>query len=154
MIQTRRSSHSRHQRQKAKDRHVRTQRRNLQAERLEERTLLAANPFHNGFWPEDVDNSLKVTAADVLHIVNELNHSGSRELVTSGEALPDMADVPYYTDVSGDGSLTPLDALRVVNTINGGEGEVAPGDVVRFRLAATDASGNALTTVSVGQTFE
>ena len=53
MIQTRRSSHSRRARQKAKDRHVRMQRRNLHAERLEERTLLAANPFHNGFWPED-----------------------------------------------------------------------------------------------------
>ena len=154
MIQTRRSSHSRHPRQKAKDRHVRTQRRNLQAERLEERTLLAANPFHNGFWPEDVDNNLRVTAADVLYIVNQLNHSGSREMIAPGETLPDMADVPYFTDVSGDGVLSPLDALRVVNTINGGEGEVAPSDVVRFRLASTDASGNALTTVSVGQTFQ
>lgn len=156
MIQTRRSSHSRHQRQEAKNRHVRKQRRNLHAEQLEARMLLAANPFHNGFWPADVDNSLKVTAADVLHIVNELNHSGSYELFTEGETLPEMADVPYYTDVSGDGDLTPLDALQVVNTINGGEGEIAPSDVVRFRLELRDSSGSVKPSnnVSVGETFQ
>ena len=66
MIQTRRNSHGRRERQKAKSRHVRTQRRWLQPERLEERTLLAANPFHNGFWPEDVNNDLRVNAMDAL----------------------------------------------------------------------------------------
>lgn len=132
------------------------QRRNLHAERLEDRMLLAVNPFHNGFWPEDVDNNLRVTAADMLHIVNEMNESGSRELTPPGTDLPDMADVPYYIDVSGDGALTPLDALRVANTINGGEGETAPSDAVRYRLAVTDLDGNALpnNTVTVGQTFQ
>ncbi len=156
MIQTRRSSHSRHQRRKAKDRHVRTQRRTLHAERLEERALLAANPFHNGFWPEDVDNSLKVTPSDVLYIINELNHSGSRELLAPEAESSAMASVPYYTDVSDDGALTPLDALRVVNTINNGEGETAPSDIVRYRLRATNLNGTILTnpTVNVGDTFQ
>ncbi len=155
MFQTRRSSHGRRERQNAKSRHVRTQRRWLQPERLEERTMLAANPFHNGFWPEDVDNSLKVTASDVLYIVNDLNSNGSRELVNSAAPLPDAESVRHYTDVSGDGALTPLDVLRVVNVINSGEGETAGSDIVRYRLRATDTSGNLLTTntVNVGETF-
>jgi hypothetical protein len=156
MIQTRRNSHGRRERQKARIRHVRTQRRWLQPERLEERTLLAANPFHNGFWPEDVNNDLRVNAMDALHIINELNQSGSHELLAPGEVAPEMADVPFYTDVSADGTLSAVDALRVVNTINSGEGEIAPSDVVRYRLALTDLNGNPLTnnTVNVGQTFQ
>ncbi len=154
MIQTRRNSHGRRERQKAKSRHVRTQRRWLQPERLEERTLLAANPFHNGFWPEDVNNDLRVNAMDALHVINALNQSGSRELLAPGEVAPDMADVPFYTDVSADGALSAVDALRVVNTINGGEGEIAPSDVVRYRLATTDMNGNAISAVNVGQTFQ
>lgn len=154
MIQTRRSSQGRRERQKAKNRHVRTQRRWLQPERLEARTMLAANPFHNGFWPEDVNNDLHVNALDALHIINELNRSGSRELAAPGEVAPDMADVPYYTDVSADGALTPVDVLRVVNTVNSGEGEIAPSDVVRYRLATTDLAGNPITTINVGQTFQ
>ena len=150
MIQTRRSSQGRRERQKAKGRHVRTQRRWLQPERLEERMMLAANPFHNGFWPEDVDNSLKVTPADVLYIVNELNHSGSRALVTPEAALPEMADVPYFTDVSGEGELTPLDVLRVVNLLNLGEGETAPSDVVRYRVDAMGDDGNPLLSYNSG----
>jgi hypothetical protein len=128
----------------------------LQPERLEDRMMLSANPFHNGFWPEDVNNDLRVDPMDALIVINAMNQYGSRELLNSAEPLPDMADVPHYTDVSGDGALTAIDALRVVNTVNSGEGEIAPSDVVRYRLALTDINGNSIASnsVSVGQTFQ
>jgi hypothetical protein len=156
MIQTRRNSHSRRERRNGKSRQVRTQRRMLQTEQLETRTMLSANPFHNGFWPEDVTNDLRVDARDALIVINAMNQGGSRELLNSSEPTPAEAEVPYLMDVSGDGALTAIDALRIVNTVNGGEGETAPEDVVRYRLQATDLNGDPLAnnTVTVGQTFQ
>jgi len=118
--------------------------------------MLSANPFHNGFWPEDVNNDLRVDARDALVVINSMNQYGSRDLLNTGDSLPEMADVPYYMDVSGDGALTAIDALRIVNTINNGEGEIAPSDVVRYRLALTDVNGVPLSgnSISVGQTFQ
>ena len=156
MIQTRRNSHSRRERRNGKSRHVRTQRRMLQTEQLEARTMLSANPFHNGFWPEDVTNDLRVDARDALIVINAMNQGGSRELLNSSEPTPAEAEVPYLMDVSGDGALTAIDALRIVNTVNGGEGETGPSDVVQYRLRATDLNGIPLenNTVTVGQTFQ
>ena len=157
MIHTRRNSHSRRERQQAKSRQVRTQRRWLQPERLEERTLMSASPVHNDFWPEDVNNDLRVSALDALHVINAINAGGSQGLAageqTGGETTPKTS---LFTDVSGDGILSPLDALRVVNTVNGGEGEDPPNYVVQYNLRATDLNGANLTnnTINVGDTFQ
>ncbi len=132
------------------------QRRWLYAERLEDRAMLSANPFHNGFWPEDVNNDLKVNALDAVILINSLNRNGNTDLSAAPESLPAQADVPHYVDVSGDGALSAVDVLRVINTVNRGEGEIAPSDVVRFRLELTDPSGNPLpgNQINVGQTFQ
>lgn len=163
MIHTRRNSHSRRERQQAKSRQVRTQRRWLQPERLEERTMMSASPVHNDFWPEDVNNDLRVSALDALHVINAINMGGSRGLAAgeqvAGATTPTTS---YFTDVSGDGILSPVDALRVVNTVNGGEGEISPDDVVRYNLRATDLSvvsssligSPSISTINVGQTFK
>ncbi|MCY2993165.1 MAG: tandem-95 repeat protein [Planctomycetota bacterium] len=137
-------------------------------ERLEDRNLLSGDSlaFHNAFWPADVDNSLKVTPQDALYVVNALNNGGSRQLASaaaaSGEAgtTSSEAAISGYIDVNGDGLLTPTDALGVINALNGGEGETATTDLVRYNLTVTDTSNVALPTnadgsfaVTKGQTF-
>lgn len=82
-------------------------------ENLEPRRLLT------GLWqaasnPYDVDSSGLVAALDVLHIANDLNQKGTRQ-------LPANKPVDFsgpLCDVSGDGVLSALDALLVVNVIN------------------------------------
>jgi hypothetical protein len=65
---------------------------------------------------------------DALIIINELNRGGSRILPPpNGSVLP-----PPYYDASGDKSISPLDALRIINTLNsrgtsGGNGTLSGG---------------------------
>lgn len=75
---------------------------------------LAPPAWHYLDVPEDVDASGDVVPLDALLIVNDLNDRGARLLLdpAEGDSPP-----PYY-DVSGDGWLTSLDALRVVNWLN------------------------------------
>ena len=87
---------------------------------------LAPPAWHYLDVPEDVDASGNVVPLDALLIINDLNNRGARQLSapTEGDSPP-----PYY-DVSGDGWLTSLDALRVVNWLNAhmsGESEAAVG---------------------------
>mgnify|MGYP005636248763 FL=1 len=104
---------------------------------------LAPPVWHHLDVPEDVDVSGDVVPLDALLIVNDLNNRGARQLSapTEGDSPP-----PYY-DVSGDGWLTSLDALRVVNWLNAnmfGESEEAVGMYNAFTLAEPV---NLLTTV-------
>jgi hypothetical protein len=87
---------------------------------------LAPPAWHHLDVPEDVDVSGDVVPLDALLIINDLNNRGARQLSapTEGDSPP-----PYY-DVSGDGWLTSLDALRVVNWLNAnmsGESEAMVG---------------------------
>ena len=96
---------------------------------------LAPPAWHHLDVPEDVDMSGDVVPLDALLIVNDLNNRGARQLSapTEGDSPP-----PYY-DVSGDGWLTSLDALRVVNWLNANmssESEASVGIPNMFTLAA------------------
>jgi hypothetical protein len=87
---------------------------------------LAPPAWHYLDVPEDVDASGDVVPLDALLIINDLNNRGARQLSdpTEGDSPP-----PYY-DVSGDGWLTSLDALQVVNWLNAhmsGESEATVG---------------------------
>lgn len=95
---------------------------------------LAPPAWHHLDVPEDVDVSGDVVPLDALLIINDLNNRGARQLSapTEGDSPP-----PYY-DVSGDGWLTSLDALRVVNWLNAnmsGESEAAVGIANMFTSA-------------------
>lgn len=132
---------------KAKDR------RPLQAERLEGRSLLAAdvNPFHNELFPTDVDNDVYLSPRDALMVINDLNTYGSRSLLASsgtpvGE-LPQAA--PFMVDVNGDGFVSPQDALGIINQLNG-EGE---GTSVQFGFTTLSLTGTAISSVQVGDHF-
>jgi hypothetical protein len=94
---------------------------------------LAPPAWHYLDVPEDVDASGDVVPLDALLIVNDLNNRGARQLSdpTEGDSPP-----PYY-DVSGDGWITSLDALRVVNWLNAsmsGESEATVGIFNRVAL--------------------
>jgi hypothetical protein len=65
----------------------------------------------------DVDDDGHVTPIDVLHIVNDINVRGARQ-------LSDFQSGPPFLDVSGDGCVAPDDALLIINGLNFGiEGE-------------------------------
>jgi VCBS repeat-containing protein len=82
-----------------------------------------------------------------LFVLNELNDSGARSLITG--AAPRRSDLFY--DVNHDQYITPVDALLVLNQLNG-EGE--DHDLVQIRLATTDVDGNEITSIDVGQPFQ
>ena len=64
--------------------------------------------------PLDVDNSGLVSPVDAVNIVNELNTNGAREL---GDTLPEGFTGPFC-DTNGDGFLSAVDLLQVINAIN------------------------------------
>jgi hypothetical protein len=153
-------------------------RRFARLEQLEERSLLAAvvgpgtNPggsnggpqpifdsWRNPLAPLDVNNDTRVSAIDALVVINVLNDGGSRQLPpTPGFGIPiggagtvvaHAGERASYIDVNGDGRLTPLDALSVINKLN-----AAAGEQVRIRLVATDVAGNVITSTPVDSDFQ
>ncbi|MFM7071056.1 MAG: hypothetical protein ACKO38_04585, partial [Planctomycetota bacterium] len=139
------------------------------SERLELRSLMAgnigANPWHNDAFPADVDGDHVFGPRDALVIINGLNSAGARELfnptavvapsvdagldtmgggsVAATDGLAAEAEAPEYRyDVNNDGWLAPIDALRLINLLNG-EGEAATMD---FRVRATRIDGSSLPT--------
>ena len=75
--------------------------------------------WRNAIKPSDVNDDGETTPLDVLALIQDLNHLGSRHLerhqLASGEA---SEATHHYLDVNGDGSLSPLDALMVVGEMN------------------------------------
>lgn len=120
--------------------------RNLQlAERLELRQVMAgdANPFHNGWYAQDVNNDFKATPLDALMVINALNSGGARKLGDGTVAAAQGEDGgSQFIDVDGDGYLTPSDALLVINHLNAG-GE-AP-KVVEVRTVLYGEDGQEIT---------
>jgi hypothetical protein len=81
------------------------------------------SPWRNYASPMDVDSDGRITALDVLAIVNYLNSDQSKNLFTAPVPNP-----PIYLDTIEDQSVSSLDALFVINFLNSlgslsGEGE-------------------------------
>jgi len=70
--------------------------------------------YHNSLFRHDVNGDQKVTALDVLVIINEINARGPRVLPSP----PTPKQPWYYYDVNEDGKITALDVLNVINYIN------------------------------------
>ncbi len=124
-------------------------RRLLQTEQLEIRTVMdgaaaaaIVNPFHNAWYPADVNADYSVTPLDALIIINELNASGPRQLGVGGTpgATGEQSSSPLI-DVDGDGYLNPLDALLVINHLNA---EAEGPAVVSYQLQVVGADGQPL----------
>jgi sugar lactone lactonase YvrE len=83
-------------------------------ERLEERSLLAAD-WQNPLNRLDVNASGEVTPIDALVVINALlRHEGSYQL----SAPAPGNSPPPYVDVNGNDSVEPLDVLMVINGLN------------------------------------
>jgi hypothetical protein len=78
----------------------------------EERQILVETPWRNHTLAADVNGDGQVSPLDALHVINDLNASGSRALPTS-RAMSNL-----FVDVSGDNFLSALDALMVINALN------------------------------------
>ena len=74
-------------------------------------TDTATSPWQNPTNKYDVNADGIVSGLDVFRIINRL---------LDGQAgpLPLVPPVPPYLDVSGNGSLEPLDALQIINYLN------------------------------------
>ncbi len=140
----------------------------LHIESLEQRTLLAidamatggASPWQNAALPADVNADGHVTAQDAMAVLNALNDGGARSLATSvgrtaffASSLRTAANsvdaAPSFVDTNGDGMLTGLDVLLVINQLN-----ESAEQLVRVRLEVTDTAGNPITQVNVGDGFQ
>lgn len=135
-------------------------------ETLEVRSLLAgdtAAAWQNPTLAGDVNGDGLVSSMDVLLIVNELNATGGRELpsLSPMSAAANMApmsaavseDSPAsgpdgYVDVNGDGFVSPMDLLMVVNQLNAGP------PLVKVRLEVQDLSGQTITSIPQGEYFQ
>jgi len=139
----------------------------LHVESLEQRRLLAidtvgavASPWQNAALPADVNADGQVTAQDAAMVINELNAHGTRSLTASvsrdaflASSLRTSANTvesgSMFLDTNGDGMLTPQDVALIINQLN----ETAE-PLVRVRLEVTDAAGNPVTQVNVGDNFQ
>src|SRR5262249_16054830 len=74
--------------------------------------VVKLHPLHNAVTPMVVDDDGHVVAHDVLGIINFLNSRGQ-----SSSAAGESSPSPFY-DVNGDGFVSPIDALTIINHIN------------------------------------
>ncbi len=81
-------------------------------------SALAAVPLaHNAALAEDVNDDGRVSAADLLAVVNGLIGPSSAQPQIAGDGSTG-SDVPsFYLDVNGDGRISVSDALMVINYI-------------------------------------
>jgi hypothetical protein len=86
-------------------------RRRMQLERLENRSLMAADLYHNFILPEDTDGSGAIDPLDALVVINQLNQDTGVGVAREGRGL-------QLVDVDADNALTPLDVLVVINQLN------------------------------------
>ena len=85
-----------------------------------------------------------MTPLDALQVVNAISRNGNQSIFLDDLPLP--ADLPTYPDVSGDGLVSTLDALQVINELsrilNGqpgsGEGEWIAGAMEQSYLPSAN----------------
>lgn len=95
---------------------IKKRQRALLFESLESRLLLNGD-WQNPFADRDVSEDKAVTPIDALIGINEINQP---TIIASDGLLPDRVDhpdSPLY-DVNGDGFLTGIDIIRVINALN------------------------------------
>lgn len=123
--------------------------RPLGGERLEGRLMMDASPFHNPIDPTDVNRDWQTTALDAVIVINHLQRQGSGPMAAPAPSAAE-GEQSFLVDVDGNGNLTPLDALRVINHLMAPEG-THPFDA-RFLLQPTVA-GQVVTSVDLNQAF-
>ncbi len=127
----------------------------LRVEALERRQLLASDIAHNALIAEDVNADFKISALDLLGVVNHMA-AKRREarLAASGDAVARTAEGEStasvdrsYLDVNNDNNVSALDLLQIVNRMRTGEGA---GELAQVIMFPVDANGNAIPGQLVG----
>ncbi|MEX0679628.1 MAG: Calx-beta domain-containing protein [Pirellulales bacterium] len=116
---------------------------------LERREMLAAAPWQNPLNSRDVNFDQRVSAIDVLVVVNDLLAHGSHALereVAPLAATPGANRV-YYLDVSGDNRVSAIDVLMVVN-------ELLDTELMLVQTFPTDLNDNPITSIAVGEQYK
>ncbi len=99
------------------------------------------SPWQNLIQASDVDNSGDVSARDAILIINELGRRSFSDPDTHQIIAPlEVASWPgNYYDQNGDGRISALDALRVINSLEV-ETVVAEGESSQIPLANIDGA--------------
>jgi hypothetical protein len=125
-------------------------------ETLEVRSLLAVDgmgvsPWTNADNRYDVNDNGTVEPADLLKLIDNLNRVGARSLIASAQGSGSSNDGNQsqegYLDVSGDGQVTPQDAMFVVLALNEGSPSA------RFQIDTVDLAGNLISNVPQNEAF-
>ena len=137
-------------------------------ETLELRSLLAADSGSVSSWTNpndrfDVNGDGRLEPSDLLLVIDNLNRVGARSLIASAQGSGSSSGVQLlsstnsstsgddlqtqYLDVTGDGELTPQDALFVINALNN------PPPTARFTIETLDLAGNPISNVSLNESF-
>jgi len=130
-------------------------RRGLLAERLEDRTLMAADlssllgSSHSNFYnfgkPNDVNADGVVAPSDLMAIINSLNGYGAHELSLTGAE----GESRLFLDTNDDGSVTPIDMMRVITQLNAeGEGGAA---LAKYAITIYPDATSTTPITSIGQ---
>ena len=122
--------------------------------------MLAADAYQNAANQFDVNGDGHVSPLDALSIINDLNKYGTHALTplasdsagsgpqtVTAQASSAQSGGSSFVDVNGDGIVSPLDALKVINALNS-------NDVVQVTFVATDMNGVPISSVPVGSTFQ
>lgn len=87
--------------------------------------VVSALPWQNPVNHLDVNRDGRITSTDVLLVINLLNSNLQSKLLPTPRPFSSLGDPDY--DVSGNNTLSPADALEVINYLNsksaGAEGE-------------------------------
>ncbi len=109
---------------------------------------------------QNPNNALDVNNDGVINLADEVTEI--TDIVLNGS----HATSPSFHDVNGDGYVTPLDDLRVLNYMNtvgptlaapGGGGPfntTVPSHAAHISLVVADLAGSPITSAAVGQTFQ
>ena len=93
--------------------------------------VITTTPWQNLLSPPDVNDSGSITSLDALTIINEIDRRQESRLPPI-DSIDDFAG--FYLDVSGDGVLSALDSLLVINAMAGGAG---PGESEEIATGAS-----------------
>ena len=127
-------------------------------ELLENRTLLSINTpvssLHNTAVPYDVNRDGRVTPLDALMVINYLQSEtrGSSGPTATPAATTGTGSTASTSpslgalDTNGDGRITPLDALNVINVLDA-------SDDMFIHTFATDLAGNPISQISENTPF-
>jgi len=88
---------------------------NTLREMIVDAAMVSQKPWKNAIRPLDVDNNGVIAPLDALIVINRLNAQGAGPLPPP---VASQSPPPFY-DPNGDNQVTALDALQVINHLNG-----------------------------------